>query len=125
METLSAGGFEFVMENRDQRADEDGGPSLQVLGMVNGARVELLRFDMFRVQPHYHYAPDGKNLRYSLDPLLVDDGIAWALALISRKLPQLLAKAGYEDLATAQALAGVAAALPDIERRWRTQGGAA
>ena len=120
-ETVRAGGLEFFLENRSERADEDGGPSLQVLASVNGATVQLLRFDMFRMQPHYHYAPDGMNLRYSLDPLLVDDGISWALGLISRKLPQLLVKAGYETLAMPATVSQVVVALPEIERRWRAQ----
>jgi hypothetical protein len=120
-EKISAGGLEFFLENRGGRADGDGGPSLQVLGQVDGAKVQLLRFDMFRLAPHYHYAPDGVNLRYDLDPLALDDGIAWALGLIARKLPQLLAKAGYEELGTPAAVSGVSQALPEIERRWRAQ----
>lgn len=39
------------MENRGGRDDGDGGSSLQVLGMVNGHKTQLLRFDMFRICP--------------------------------------------------------------------------
>lgn len=116
-ETITAGGLEFFMENRTSA--QDGGPSLRVFGMVDGQKVQLLRFDMFRVQPHYHYAPTGQNLRYDLDPLTMDDGIGWVISLLSRKLPQMLAKAGYEGLVSAHDSAAIAAALPEIERRWR------
>jgi len=117
--TISAGGLEFFLENRGGRDDGDGGPSLQVLGDVNGEKVQLLRFDMFRNCPHYHYAPDGRNQRYDLDPLIIDDGMGWALGLIGRRLPALLAKAGQPALATTETISAVNRALPDIERRWR------
>ena len=116
-ETIAVGGLEFYLENRT--LGQDGGPSLQVLGTTDGGRVQLLRFDMFRKQPHYHYAPTSQNLRYDLDPLTVDDGIGWVISLLQNKLSQMLAKAGYEGLAPQSNLADVTAALPEIERRWR------
>ena len=116
-ETIAAGGLEFFLENRT--TGQDDGPSLRVFGTIDGTRVQLLRFDMFRNQPHYHYAPAGQNLRYDLDPLTVDDGIGWVISLLRSKISPMLAKAGYEGLATQTAVADVTAALPDIERRWR------
>ena len=118
-ETIKAGAFEFCLENRGNREDGDGGPSLQILGVIDGEKIQLLRFDMFRINPHYHYAPDGQNLRYSLDPLTLDDSIGWVINLIGNKMPQLLAKAGHEGLATPADLAAVHTVLPDIERRCR------
>lgn len=120
-DTIKAGKLEFFLEFRGERKDEDGGPSMQVLGMVDGQNVQLLRFDMFRISPHYHYAPDGINLRYALDPAILDDGINWVMYLLSHKLPELLAKAGYGSLATPATVAEVRKALPEIEQLWRTQ----
>ncbi len=116
-ETITAAGLEFHAEDRS--TGRDGGPSLQVYCTDAGARVQILRFDMFREQPHYHYAPMGQDLRYNLDPLTLDDGIGWTIALLSRKLPQVLAKAGYQQIATPENLAAAEGALPEIERRWR------
>ena len=107
------------VENR--RTGEDGGPSLQVRATTAGETVQLLRFDMFYKQPHYHYAPNGHNIRYNLDPLTQDDGIGWVISLLRHKLPQLLAKAGQEGLASSQDIAAVAVALQDIETTWRAQ----
>ncbi|HEX2173587.1 MAG TPA: hypothetical protein VHL09_14210 [Dehalococcoidia bacterium] len=117
-ETISAGGLEFSMENRTQ--GQDGGPSLRVYGTLDGQKVQILRFDMFHQAPHYHYDPAGRNLRYDLDPLTLDDGIGWVTRLLHDKLPHMIAKAGYEGLATPSSVAEVGAALPEIERRWRT-----
>lgn len=120
-ETITAGGLEFHVENRFVRQGEDGGPSLQVYGTVEGNRLQLLRFDMFHKQPHYHYAPMGQNLRYDLDPLALDDGIGWTANLLRTKLPQLVAKAGYEGCLTPSNANEAAAAVQEIERRWRAQ----
>ena len=119
IETIKAGSLEFFLENRGNREDEDGGPSLQVLSVIDGEKVQLLRFDMFRISPHYHYSPDGQNLRYSLDPLVVDDTVGWMIGLIGKKLPQMLAKAGHDELATPANVAAAYAVLPDIERKCR------
>ena len=118
-ETIAAGGLEFLLENR--RVGEDGGPSLQVLTKVEGQPVQLLRFDMFEKQPHYHYAPNAQNIQYQLDPLALDDGISWTISLIRQKLPQLIAKAGYDGMLSAENVAAAVATLPEIETRWRAQ----
>ena len=118
-ETIKAGAFEFSLENRGNRQDGDGGPSLQILRIIDRAKVQLLRFDMFRINPHYHYAPERQNLQYSPDPLTVDDTIGWVMNLIGNKLPQLLAKAGHEGLATPADLEAVHRVLPDVERQCR------
>ena len=118
-ETITTGGLEFFVEHRTAAAD--GGPSLQVLAKLEDRAVQLLRFDMFYKQPHYHYEPNGQNIRYDLDPLTIDDGIGWAVSLIRSKLPQLIAKAGHEGILSAEDAAAVSAALPKIEARWRAQ----
>lgn len=119
-ETIAAGGLEFFVENRT--VGEDGGPSLQVRATVEEQTVQLLRFDMFHKQPHYHYAPNGQDIRYSVDPLILDDGIGWVISLLRRKLPQLIAKAGYQGIMGWVDQGAVAAALPRIEGRWRALG---
>ncbi|MSQ28511.1 MAG: hypothetical protein EXR51_10300 [Dehalococcoidia bacterium] len=121
-EIITAGDLQFFVENRMQGTGEDGGPTMRVNAMVSPDRVELLRIDMFRVQPHYHYDPRGKNLQYQLDPLTIDDGIGWAIGLVTRKLPQMLEKAGHPELATPGNLTAAAEALPEVERRWRAEG---
>ena len=118
-ETITSGNLEFFVENR--AVGEDGGPSLQVLGPIDGQKVQLLRFDMFYKGPHYHYAPNGKNIRYDLDPLTVDDGIEWAMRFLRAKLPQMVALAGYPESTAAADTAGANRALDEVERRWRSQ----
>jgi hypothetical protein len=116
---VSVGGLDFYFENR--RTGNDGGPSLQVIDRGGERPVQLLRFDMFDVQPHYHYDPNGRDLRFDLDPLTIDDGIGWAIRLLREKLPVMVAKAGREQLLSAEDVIAIRGVLPDIERRWREE----
>jgi hypothetical protein len=123
-ETIKAGDLDFHLENREQGEGRDGGPTMRVTSHIGSRNVELLRIDMFRMKPHYHYdpGPEGKNLRYDLDPLLIDDGIDWAVSFVSKKLPQMLEKAGYPQLATSANIEAAAKVMPEVEKTWRAQG---
>jgi hypothetical protein len=77
----------------------DQGVSIQVVGDVDGKETELLRFDCFDQRPHYHYDPDHKNERYDLDKTTAGNPIGWTLKQLRAKLPVMLAKAGFEDVA--------------------------
>jgi hypothetical protein len=80
-------------------SDADQGVCLQVVGNVGGKETELLRFDCFDNHPHYHYGPENKNVRIMLDPTLTGNPLRWTVTQLRSKLPAMLARAGYEDLA--------------------------
>jgi hypothetical protein len=79
--------------------DADQGVCIQVVGHMDGKETELLRFDCFDNRPHYHYGPENKNVRIMLDPTVSGNPIGWTIAQLRRKLPAMLACAGYEALA--------------------------
>lgn len=79
--------------------DADQGVCLQVVGHVDGQEMELLRFDCFDNHPHYHYEPAKKNVRIMLDPTLVGNPLRWTIGQLRSKLPAMLARAGYGELA--------------------------
>jgi hypothetical protein len=116
-ETMAVGVLEFLMENR--AAGEDGGPSIRVCSVVEGCQVELLRFDMFFKEPHYHYDPAGADLRYHLDPLTHVDTIGWVIDQFRERLPEMVARAGQPALSKTINVTEVGDALPEMERRWR------
>lgn len=97
---IEAGNIRFGLEMRT--VDPDGGPAIHVLGDVAGQEIELLAFDCFRVNPHYHYGPRYKNERIFIDKTVVPDSLAWTLDLFkSGKLPVMLKRAGYPTIAAA------------------------
>jgi predicted DNA-binding ribbon-helix-helix protein len=117
MPGLEASGLCFEVEYRNTRTDR--GPSLQVLGEVDGKRVQLLRFDCFEHEPHFHYDPDGKNNRIFLNKTRMMDPITWSIDYLRGNFASLIRIAGYRGLAEQLDEAALAAALPGVEKALR------
>ena len=83
-----------------------GGPTLRVRRAGDGH--ELLRFDCFAHQAHWHLDPDGRD-EITPIPLSVES-LEWTLAELHRDLAGYLAKAGMTD-----ALPPPGAALERVE----------
>lgn len=97
---IEAGNIRFGLEMRTVGAD--GGPAIHVLGDVAGQEIELLAFDCFCVNPHYHDGPRYKNERIFIDATVVPDSLEWTLDLFQNgKLPVMLERAGYPTIAAA------------------------
>lgn len=79
--------------------DADQGVCVQVVGTVGGKETELLRFDCFDNHPHYHYGPENKNTRIMLDPTVTGNPLRWTMTQLRSRLPAMLARAGYEEIA--------------------------
>ncbi|WTW98847.1 hypothetical protein OG216_38335 [Streptomycetaceae bacterium NBC_01309] len=125
---LDAGALRIGVEYRDVRADDlratyagnaeqlaeleekspvggfsDEGVSVHVFGTEDGH--EYLRFDLFDGEPHYHYnhrpGPDGEvvNNVVPFDVTAGGDMLVWAFERLRTRLPEMLAKAGGEELA--------------------------
>lgn len=111
---IAAGNIRFGLEMRT--VGKDGGPAIHVLGDVAGQEIELLAFDCFRVNPHYHYGPRYKNERIFIDKTVVPDSLAWTLDLFKHgKLPTMLERAGYPTIAAALDEDLVAAKVCEVE----------
>jgi hypothetical protein len=117
MSALQASGLCFAVEYRNTRTDR--GPSLQVLGDVEGKRVQLLRFDCFEHEPHFHYDPDGKNNRIFLNKTRVMDPITWTMDYLRGNFTSLIRIAGYGRLADQLHEEALTAALPGVEKALR------
>lgn len=95
---FDAGIVSFALQYRALMPDQ--GVSLQVVSCVDGEEKELLRFDCFDQNPHYHYDPNGRNIRYDMDKTTAGNPVGWTLKQLRGRLPEMLKKAGYEDIAT-------------------------
>ena len=95
---IDAGNLSLRVVRR--RVAEDGGISIEVCGPVDGAETQLIRFDLFRGDPHYHVpSSDPKPIR--LEGKSADEAMDFALGCIRARLPELLREAGYSQLAGA------------------------
>lgn len=117
MQTIELGGLEFVIENRI--FGKDGGPALRVFGNVGGKSVQVLRFDCFRDDPHYHYDPTGKNEMHHLEKGA--DNVGWSIEQVKTRLDDMIRTAGYNDLADNIDVAAIQAKASDLEHALRTE----
>jgi hypothetical protein len=94
---IEAGAVTFALQYRALMPDQ--GVSLQVAGEVEGQCKELLRFDCFDQRPHYHYDPDDKNERYDMDKTTAGNPISWTMKQLRTRLPDMLERAGFGEVA--------------------------
>ena len=108
---LEAGPVRFGVEDREP------GIAIHVLGDVMGEEIELLAFDCFDIDPHYHYGPRNKNKRLYLDTAANPDPLNWCLGLLrGGKLAPMLQHAGYHDHAARLNPVVVASTVIELEK---------
>ena len=116
---FQVGGIELHVDNRD--IGEDGGPSVRVYGEVDDENVQLLRFDCFRKDPHYHYDPSGKNDQRSLNKESVPDSVAWTIEQLEQNLVEMIHTAGYAGVAEQVDQTAVTQVLSEVESLMRSE----
>ena len=95
---IEAGNIRFCLEMRV--VGPDGGPAIHLLGDVADNEIELIAFDCFAVNPHYHHGPKNQNEHIFMDTTLVEDSLEWVLGQFkSGKLPAMIRRAGYPAIA--------------------------
>ena len=114
---FQVGGIELHVDERNFGAD--GGPSVRVYGEADGKDIQLLRFDCFRKDPHYHYDPSGENDQRHLDKASVPDPIAWTIEQLGQNLVEMIQTAGYGSVAENVDQTAVAQVLPEVESLMR------
>ena len=111
---IEAGFIRFGLEYR--RLAYDSGLAIHVLGDVAGQEIELLAFDCFENEPHYHYGPRNKNERIYWDKTLVPDTLRWTLEQFKEgKLPAMIQRAGYPGIVAELDDGLVQSKLPEVE----------
>jgi hypothetical protein len=98
-------------------SDADQGMSVQVVGNVDGTERQLLRFDCFDNRPHYHYDPEHRNIRIMLDPTTTGNPLRWTMTQLRGRLPAMLERADYRDIAEQIAPSRLSAALQEVEAK--------
>jgi hypothetical protein len=114
---IEAGAVTFALQYRTLMPDQ--GVCIQVVGDVGGQETELLRFDCFDQDPHYHYAPAERNERRHLDKTTAGNPVGWTLKQLRGRLPEMLEYAGYGELAGKLDRNLVASKLDEVEEAAR------
>ena len=95
---IEAGPVSFAMNYR-KGLMPDQGLCLQVYGEIEGKDTEILRFDCFDQIPHYHYGPENHNIRLNMDKTTAGNPLDWTLDNLRNRLPAMVQRAGYDELA--------------------------
>jgi len=95
---IEAGPVSFSMSYRKEIMS-DQGLCLQVYSEIDGKDTEILRFDCFDQTPHYHYGPENHNIRLNMDKTTAGNPLGWTLDNLRHRLPAMVQRAGYDELA--------------------------
>ena len=105
----------------------DQGVSIDVVAEVGGKQTSLLRFNCFDLERSYVYGPEnpalstpgrvggGMGVHCRMDPITDGNPIGWTVRVLNSKLPQMLERAGYPEIAAATNVAAVRRILPEVE----------
>lgn len=113
----------------------DQGVAIMVASDVDGKETALLRFNCFDIERSYIYGPENPDLKiegplmlggkaitpsgvgklYRMDPIADGNPIGWTIKTLEKKLPVMLERAGYPEIAAELDLEEVVLVLPDLE----------
>ena len=115
-----AGPITFMVEYRSvgQGGNEASGPTIRVLDGEDDH--EYLRFDLFDINPHYHYSPRGgvaadTGRVVMLDTVAEGEPVAWAIDRLHDRLRPMLASVGGENLVDALDEDTLSAAVDEVQ----------
>ena len=107
----------FEIEVVYRTLPEDRGPTLHVYGpTLNNSQEEVLRFDCFEKEPHYHLAWSYKKTPFIR--INSKDSFGWAIAQLKSNTNSLLQQAGAQEMINEE-LAKLKTLLPEIEASGR------
>ena len=104
----------------------DQGVAILLMADVAGKETALLRFNCFDFERSYVYGPENADLRaegpamlggaattnlYRMDSTVDGNPIGWTIRTLGTKLPRMLGRAGYSQIAELVDMAAVTAVL--------------
>jgi len=112
MNEYSLGRFNFKLAYRD--LDSDRGLAIHVFGPTDNEIEEVLRFDCFENDPHYHLAWSYRdNLFIRIDS---NQPFAWAIEVLRNEINKLLSEASARPMNESE-LGQLGGVLDSIQRR--------
>lgn len=136
---ITAGPLTFIVRHElwdgNVQDHADQGVSIDVAAEVDGKPTALLRFHCFDLERSYIYGPENPNMKlegpmilgvrtrgrqttgqlYRMDPIADGNPIGWTIRTLEKKLPKMLERAGYAQIASATDMAEVTRVLPEVE----------
>ena len=114
---IDAGSLTFGVRYRVISGDQ--GVTIRAMSSSTGEETELVSFDCFDQQPHYHYGAGGGG-RQLMDKTTTGNPVGWALKQLRNRLPQMLERAGHSEVAGTIDDEAIASALDEVEKEARS-----
>ena len=115
---IEVGNIRFGLEYRHIPEISDEGMAIHVLSDIAGQEVELLAFDCFKGDPHYHYGPRNEDVRIYWDVTTSGETLRWTLDQFKAgNLRSMIERAGYPSIANGLDEKLIQEKLPEIEAR--------
>ncbi len=89
--------------------------AILVVGQAGEKDTTLLRFNCFDLERSYVYGPEGVKKLCRMDPTVDGNPIGWSVKQIKTRLPDMLRRSKYDDIAQEVDVQAVARALPEVE----------
>ena len=112
---VEAGGVRIEIQYR--RRGKDSGPSFEVYGNDGELVQHVLRFDCFKLRPHFHLIGSKRSKIERIDGKIAPDPVKWTLGRLKRNLRSLIQKAGHRKLAAQVNQSALAIALSKAEKK--------
>ena len=109
------GAFTFGLVHRNVEAD--GGLTLHIFGPVKGKEEEILRFDCFKANPHYHVGFSYRG--YEALEIHSDEPFKWTIDALTTSFDEFADRAGADMDTVGDVKSKLAEALPAIAERGR------
>lgn len=113
----------------------DQGVAIMVAAEVDSKQTNLLRFNCFDIEKSYIYGPENPDLKsegpamlqdmedvprgtgklYRMDAIADGNPITWTINTLEKKLPDMLERAGYPEIAAKLDLEEVVLILPEVD----------
>jgi hypothetical protein len=117
--TFEAGNVRFAVQHElwDGNIDDhsDQGVAILVVGQTGGKETTLLRFNCFDLERSYVYGPERLNKLCRMDPTVDGNPIGWSVKQIRTRLPDMLRRSKYEDIAQEVDVQAIARTLAEVE----------
>jgi len=117
--TFEAGPVSFVVQHElwdgNIQDHSDQGVAILVTGEAGGKETTLLRFNCFDLERSYVYGPETVHKLCRMDPTVDGNPIGWSVKQIRTRLPDMLRRSKYEDIAQEVDVQAVARTLAEVE----------
>ncbi len=97
---IEQAGMRMIVAHRQGLGGSDEGLTFDITtsGPEDGGK-QILRFDCFYKNPHYHIGASGEQAVRNMKDEGIKDPVRWTLEQLKTRFPSMIKQAGYDEIA--------------------------